>query len=66
MALLRRHRWYREFDAHEPLPREFAAESGVTIVDLSVLLEDFGPRKAELFPTSCTRMPRGIAQSGRR
>ena len=41
--------WYQEFDAHEPLLRDFAAENGVTIVDLPVLLKNLEPRKAELF-----------------
>jgi lysophospholipase L1-like esterase len=41
--------WYRDFDAHESLLREFAAENGVTIVDLPVLLKDLEARKAELF-----------------
>ena len=41
--------WYREFDAHEPVLREFAAENGVAIVDLPALLQDLEPRKAELF-----------------
>jgi len=41
--------WYRDFESHATLLREFAVEFDVTLVDLPRALEDHSDRRSELF-----------------
>lgn len=57
--------WYREFEDHIPLLREFAAEHDVTVVDLPRDLAAVGHRRASLFQDKVHPTAEGHARIAR-